>query len=801
MRKVTMKKHFLKSVLIFASIIAPSSMLFAHEAKESLTAAPCNHDDFAQLREEFEQNITEVRAQIEQIGYATQQIILAIYADKVGISPSQKEKVLNQLEDIRILTDVVLNKLLTQTTADVIPLGLHINSLLAKYLLKAVSTNFTPLGSEKLHRSLENCLNKESYAMESKQILLLIEKNKSTIAELIHKTDFIGLTWYNKSYRFLKNCHAYDIARGTMAVLTASLVVACVYKTYFNEISTDKSNDCVKFFDSIIGTQSKYILDEAGQIQLGKNGRPIEDGGSGLLKIWENYKSLVQVGILAPLGLSLPIKNWASDIYSQYWDTAKRNAIMRWKKFDAICSGADNIPDAHDCEKVYFNDMTGAEHLAELAQKITNYLLHPERYERIQMEEHRGILLHGPPQTGKTLFAKALKTMIDENLNQNKKMTFIDVKKILDIDRLATIDEIFYYAKSVAPCILFIDEIDIVGAHREKDPVKAGQLLTNMQGIDMVTNKIFVIAATNKLEQIDKSLLVDGRFGKIIHIDYPNYQHRKLYLEQQLLKRSINLDPAFLDQIAQESEGASYNKLKRIITEALIFSTIALRPVTEDDFEKALDSEIRHVEKLTTNLSAQEKRVIAIYQAGKALMRHLLQDKQDVVKVTILPVAKNVKTNEHGWALKTDHNKQSDNDKLAETQKDKKSKNGEVFIKSCINDKTLLSDDDYKKEAFCLLAGSVAHTLLCKQTFSQCNPQDRADAIQIIHAIIAQGESADKVLRAKALELKERYDKEIEAILANHKDLLEQIIEKLVTNNSINHSEWQELMKDCPKLA
>lgn len=818
-------KYIFSKLFIFISVlfITHESQVIATEPSqqpEQLTASPelsktnseitpsvntksTTHEQkvMEMQREQLEQLITEVREQTQTISFCIQQIIQSVQANKIHGTKKQISNLLKELTEVQGFTQLLLEKVFIHVDPESLPLGFVLNNTVAKYLLKTIKNNPLNINADKLNSIIEQNLQQKLIALQPETVHLIIKQNKKIIAELLETTDFIGLSWLNKTYRYLKQKNAYSYLRAAGVTGLAAFTVACLYKAYFK----DEVNNDVEHFNGFfnwLGRPGNMPLDKDGRPKnYNAEGQPVGESGTGIFKAWEIFKTGSKYGIIAVTPIvTLPLQDWIKSLYYQYWLNIKKEASKRWKRFDEICTGSDKKFDFDDCEKVYFKDMTGAEHLEELAKKLTNYMKNPERYERAQIEEHRAILLQGPPQTGKTLFAKALRTMITDKLDKDKKISFIDAKKILDMDAKATIDEIFDYAKHIAPCILFIDELDLVGAHREKNPVTTGQLLTCMQGVDMASKQVIVIGATNKPEQLDKALLVDGRFGKIIHIGYPNYQHRKLYLEQQLAKRNIQLNPAFIDYIAQETEGASYNKLKRLIMEALILSSIKLKPVCQEDFEKTLDTEVRKIENLHTVMPDNEKRVIATHQAGKALIRHLLQTSKEVVKITIHPVAKEIQTNEFGWAIKTDADKKSDNDKAVETQKELDMKNGEVFTKIATTNHTLISDEEYRKECLTLLAGNIAQKVMLNNTFAKCNPQDRAGSMKIIYSLISHGENPDKVIRAKALEIKTIYEKEIEQILSQHKDILQTIIDKLVQHNTIDRHEWTELIKDYPTL-
>jgi cell division protease FtsH len=159
------------------------------------------------------------------------------------------------------------------------------------------------------------------------------------------------------------------------------------------------------------------------------------------------------------------------------------------------------------------------------------------------------------------------------------------------------------------------------------------------------SKKVIVIAATNKPEELDFALKQKGRLGTVITFDVPTYECRKSYLEKQLIKKNIMLNPEIIDTIAQETHSQTYNMIDDIIRQALQLATFQTRPVEEADFEKILDREIRKI-KPNTTMSAQEQELVAIYQAGQAVARHLLATDQQIVKITIDTVDKPMKSKE-----------------------------------------------------------------------------------------------------------------------------------------------------------
>lgn len=745
-------------------------------------------------REIFEALMVEARDQAKNIGFCMQQLLQTINAGKISLTKAQKAAVTKELTQIQDLTTTLIEQLFVQNSKDALYEGILINYTLIDYLLTILKKDLKKINASSI---IDQHVKRCEKGISNEILVKLSLENKEKIEELIYVVDHIGLTWYNNAYRTMKKYNAYSIVKGVGIVAVSSLIGAYVlyhfdpnldyqwYTDYFGRrLQKEAKGFTVPNVNYVSGSQT-----EDARIELDPyKATPMQ-------KMDMTLRSLQEVGLLTVGALvSINLKDVAASMYKEPYNWANDIATKKLKDYDQKLGGtgkANVSTDGH--EKIYFKDMVGAEELEDIGKKIASFMKHPERYERSQIEVHRGILLFGPPQTGKTMFAGALRTMVEEELGNDQKLCFIDAKRYYD--QGVSIEEIFAYAKFYAPCIIFFDEIDLIGTHRDKDPRSTSQLLTCMQGIDMTSKQVFVIGATNRPEQLDKALLVDGRFGKHIHIKYPEYEHRKIFLEQQLAKRCIQLSPEYIDCIAQETEGCSYNTLKRIITEAIILSSIETRSVTQVDFEKTLDTEVRRMRPAAA-MSEQERKIIATYQAGKALARHLLKTTQEVVKVTINPVCKDIKTTPSIFTIDNSAQKPSDNEKLANSEQEQKIKLGEVFTKRQANHGDLLSDKEQEKECLALLAGSAALQIIMNDSFAQCNKQDRAEVMQTIYRVISQGEKIDDKIRAKALEIKELYDQQILKILSEHKELLEKIIDALVKNNTIDRYAWKALIEN-----
>lgn len=764
-------------------------------------------------REMFEELLTTVRTQTNMLGNSVQRILLAVQNNKVKSSLEEKRQLVAKLELIQKMIHQQLATL-SQFNLNIISNAIVNNFAISKYLINKIKKNIHTLDIQELAQEIDiefNTITPEAILGK------VLHDTDSHVKNLTKLADVIGKTWYNKAYKKLTQVKAGTIVKNTALLSAATFGLYVTYKAIYPTTEQDPAQDFTKkWFHSIIGCPDrinengdtlhatklqhlKKLLDTfIGTPQrlipvIDAEGNPLhlqQKEATGLLKL-SSYifpAGYLSGKIMADIAPYERIKA----IYAPWWYNSKLYIYQKINLAEEALQGFSNSKKFTSVDTppaVYFEDMTGAQHLEELAHKIANFMQHPERYERAQIEEHRGILLYGPPQTGKTFFAHALRTLIEEKFTNGQKMNFVDGNYLMDVYN-KSVEACFYEAKMHAPCILFFDEVDLIGGHREKSPKTTKELLTGMSNLHMDNKQVLVIGATNKPEQLDHALQVDGRFGKQILIDYPKYENRKEFFKKELSKRSVFLEPSFIEQISQETEGCSYNSLKRIINEAVLLSDFEMQPVSEKHFEYIFDSEVRKIQH-NKAMSSHEKEIIATYQAAKALIRHELQTKNQVIKITIHPVAKNIKTSD-AIAIKTE--KESENDKIADNQKDQRLKFGEVFTKCETDYLELAQDKNLEHECMALLAGSVALQMTFNDSFSNCNPQDRAEAMKIIYNLNSHGEKIDDTLKATALNAKEKYQKRIKEILKSKKDLLKNIVQKLLDQNTIDRYEWADLV-------
>jgi len=291
---------------------------------------------------------------------------------------------------------------------------------------------------------------------------------------------------------------------------------------------------------------------------------------------------------------------------------------------------------------ITFKDVAGQAGAKQEMQEIVDFLKNPQKYTDLGGKIPKGALLVGPPGTGKTLLAKAVAGEAGVPFFSMSGSDFVEMFVGVGASRVR---DLFEKAKQKAPCIIFIDEIDAVGRARSKNPAMGGNderentlnaLLTEMDGFG-TNSGIITLAATNRADMLDSALMRAGRFDRQIHVDLPDLNERlevfKVHLKP--LKLDENLDIEFL---ARQTPGFSGADIANVCNEAaLIAARHNSEKVGKQDFLDAVDRIIGGLEKKTKVMTDQEKRSIAIHEAGHATISWFTEFANPLVKVSIVP--------------------------------------------------------------------------------------------------------------------------------------------------------------------
>ena len=291
---------------------------------------------------------------------------------------------------------------------------------------------------------------------------------------------------------------------------------------------------------------------------------------------------------------------------------------------------------------IHFSDVAGEDEAKESLAEIVDYLHNPQKYTEVGASMPKGVLLVGPPGTGKTMLAKAVAGEANVPFFSIAGSEFVE----MFVGRgAAKVRDLFKQAKEKAPCIVFIDEIDAVGRARGRNPNMGSnderentlnQMLTEMDGFQS-NNGVICLAATNRADMLDKALLRPGRFDRQIYVDLPELTDREAIFKVHLrnIKVNAHLD---IEQLARQTQGFSGADIANVCNEAALIAARNNKTLVDwDDFMAAIDRIVGGLEKKSRIITDDEKLSIATHEAGHATVTWMIQYGNPLVKVTIVP--------------------------------------------------------------------------------------------------------------------------------------------------------------------
>ena len=296
---------------------------------------------------------------------------------------------------------------------------------------------------------------------------------------------------------------------------------------------------------------------------------------------------------------------------------------------------------SEDRIKVTFKDVAGAEEAKQELEEIIEFLKDPRKFQKLGGRIPKGVLLMGPPGTGKTYMAKAVAGEAGVPFYSMSGSDFVEMFVGVGASRVR---DLFEQGKNNAPCIIFIDEIDAVGRHRgagiggghDEREQTLNQLLVEMDGFDSKEG-VILIAATNRPDVLDPALLRPGRFDRQVVVDRPDVRGREGVLKVHVRNTPVDKD-VDLKVIARSTPGFSGADLENLVNEAaLLASRFDRSSVTMEDFENAKDKVLMGAERRSLVISDEEKKRTAYHEIGHALVAKLIPESDPVHKVTIIP--------------------------------------------------------------------------------------------------------------------------------------------------------------------
>ncbi len=450
---------------------------------------------------------------------------------------------------------------------------------------------------------------------------------------------------------------------------------------------------------------------------------------------------------------------------------------------------------APGAKHVTFEDVAGIPEAKEELVEIIEFLKDPQRFSRLGASIPKGVLLQGPPGTGKTLLAKAIAGEAGVPFYSFSGSDFVEMFVGVGASRVR---DLFREAKKHTPCIVFIDEIDAVGAHRAGAGTVGGQdergqtlnaLLVEMDGFGR-DDTIIVLAATNRPDILDPALLRPGRFDRQITILPPDVKGRLKILEVH--SKRVTVAPSLdLYEIARNSPGFTGAELANLVNEAALIAARANKTVIEmDDFERAKDRILMGVERKGLVISENDRRTMAYHEAGHAIVARFMPESDPLHKITIIP---------RGKAM--GHTQQLPlNDRHAYSKTYLRSRvtillGGRAAEEVGLNQQTTGAEDDL------IRATEIATRMICQWGMNEViGPLAYAknDSMFLGNALTptSHSENIDRHIDQEVKKLVEDCYREAYAILSRERDFLRHLAEILLQTETLDREEM-EIIFEC----
>lgn len=609
----------------------------------------------------------------------------------------------------------------------------------------------------------------------------------------------IDLTTTNKITRFVGDYVIDPIEKYHLDTYALTLFVGGWYAAYYfdDTFFKDKNSLFRRMFGYRNHSLGKQVYVSEAKEAISQPDKPIKWLGKTEEFIYDQMHNLTPIGAFLSLTILDRVKGEWKDVKPRimnrcsYWFNKLKGGALaknaeKYRKFDQVIS------------TITFDDVIGLEYEKSLVYPHLKYIKDPERWDSNDLTPPTGILLTGPTRSGKTFFAKAICGEIHRQ-NPDKTIRFISIDPHdIKADGIATWMGV---AKMLAPCVLFIDEIDLLGLQRNQDKTLLSDFLQALSGVTDKDPKkqVIVVGTTNKPENIDSALIQSGRFALEIRFKYPNLEERKEFIRKRLDKFAIDPE-AFdinIDKLARETQEKTFEDIKLMIDTAFIHVGIKGQMISQPILDWALDTQLRKIIDIDSkNISATEKQLLAAHYAGQALVHLLLNMEEKIAKTTIRQVVVKVKE-ESVWA-------QLENKDLPkQTGFDQ----GGLFTYFEHDSLDVKSQAELIKKAKTFLGARIAERILTNNCSSHFGWKKNA-AFNMIKSIVADGidfkslsqSGQNEISDLTHLKLKE-FEREIEQLLLAHKEALTALMNALYEKQILTISDIEAIINSVEQKS
>jgi len=728
--------------------------------------------------EEIDNYIIQATDQLKKIDSELEE--LAQIIQNGIVKTRNRSKVILQIKSLRRLISELINRPFAQADFQTVNLLLAINKHLIENIYSAVRGGLREIPQLQIEKAIP-----KTNVTSIEQIDKRLNQNKRMYARLHKAVQNVGLSWTNWLYRKLVVAPAKLAQKLYVPTIAKYGLIGGLGAIYLTWRFTS-------YLKEDLGEPPK--MDKFGNISnekelgmLGKTEATITNFWCGNIPIATIFASFV-----------IPYLFKKDYIKAKKWLSEKTKQTHYWLMGGVEGKKAEDEYD-HETPRFTFSDVVGLEHVKRELKPVVEYIKNCARFERVGIGPEKGYLFAGRPGTGKSFMAEALAGEIAKSLADNggskDEFKFIpfeasEISEIIKERGVSDgIDAILNYAMKNAPCIVFIDEPDLLGLQRTSNKDLLSKLLNAMNGFlsNNMSENVILLAATNRPDNLDPALLRRGRLGKIIYFDYPTFESRKKYITKKLFPIVADISRFNIEKLARETEGCTFEAIQSMIRKAFQITKIKGISLNQKALEEALNQEVRQILPDTKNLSEQEQKIIAANQAACALSNILLDPSDKLACVTINPVMRPIRE-----SCVWDRYYQKEQSII---------QSGKIFTRKDKDSANVYSYKEKIKKCKIKLAGPIGEDILLGGSGHSYNNVSQQEALKTALTLAAEGvgtknmpqEIKDKYY-SKALEIIEQCKKELREILEQNKQHLENIYNALLQEKTLDAQQVKEII-------
>jgi len=686
---------------------------------------------------------------------------------------------------------------------------IHQSRAFMLYILELLNKNFNGISNfnpQNYPFLIETIKRSNNQTASLSELIQEEKRNEKLLKKFAQKTEQIGLTWYNIGYRTIDSyvidpCKRHNVLLHTNFLLSSLFMYTYLAWHFDNELPFISLPQTIKDTNWF----RKNFGDKPFQAQLGISIGD-EEKIEGRVNRADSFGARWQKGLL-PFGAVMGA-HWYTTAKKEWkilkpWINEKISILVNRLKGGSYLKKANKLQGI--ITSVYFEDMVGLKHVIKNFQVIVDYLENPELFDRLGIAPPKGFLLIGDTRTGKSYSVKALFNEIDRMLEQNNRKNefkFLELNSSIIISE--GIEKILSIVQEEAPCVVFIDEIDLLNLQRHGQNTMLMEFLTAMSGMNSHSDskkQVIIIAATNQPETLDVALRTPGRFGKELRFEYPSLEERKEFITRELSKLALGLELFDIDKLSKETEGQPYEGLKLIINQSLLKARLRNEMFSQQHLDETLNEIIHNIiEEKFRDIPLHEQELLSIHFAGHALALMLLDTTTKLSSVTTKAVMSAIQEEFSGFHLWKNGND--------DENKQKRIEYGEVFIHHDHDTINVMSKTEKLSLAQYYLAGIAAEKILNGSCGYSCHTQDKEKALTLVKSLVFQGIDVKKLpkeiqnqFHKEALTTLEQCEQEIINLLTENKEKLLAIKQALQQQSTLNKSDIQFIIEQIDSDA